>query len=213
MGEYRPETWDEMNDEQDFTPPTSASNDVTVPLTGLGVRVEQGSLTTWRSASFAGAWFDDALREAIHLERDSRRREIVFSTACAESYMLEWVRDEVLQDDFRALDKYFPPDCRRSICEKWKQIPKDLKSDGRIRDVPDPGGKTWGAFVRLVRFRNGLVHAQASRPETEGQIQSARPVPSMAELDGLEHGWAVNVVRDLISELNCAAGTTPPDWI
>jgi hypothetical protein len=46
---------------------------------------------------FAPDWLRDARSEAMLLEDiDSRRREIVFAVCFIESYLFEWVRDDVL---------------------------------------------------------------------------------------------------------------------
>jgi hypothetical protein len=138
----------------------------------------------------------------------------VFAAACAESYLFEWVRDEVLKHDYRALETYFPPGTFRPITDKWKEVPKQLKAEGRIRDVPPLGGGTaWPDFGLLVEFRNGLLHARSSRPETAGLPEASLPRPSMQQLDDLASGWAVGVVRQLILELCSAAGTPPPEWL
>ena len=175
-----------------------------------------GTPTLWLTASFAPLWFQDALSEASR-EQDShaRRREILFAVATAESYLLEWVRDDVLHD-FTALDRYFPADERKrshSIRDKWKAIPKQLLADGLITATPNLGGSTLNDFDKLMKFRNGLVHARSSRPATTGLPKASLPVPSLDDLQKLQPGWASNVVRRLIRELCVAAGTTPPHWL
>ena len=183
-------------------------------ITGQEVRYAQGDLIAWRSATFAPVWFSDALSEANSADRDARRREIVFAVASAECYLFEWVRDDVLKGDHRPLENYFPVKTARSIKDKWKAIPNELKAHGRIKESPNlGGGSAWLEFTDLVAFRNGLVHAQASRPETGGLPSDSLPVPSMHKLDELAPGWAAGVVRRLISELNTAAGTALPSWL
>lgn len=172
-----------------------------------------GDLTIWRTFSFAPEWFRDAQQQAALQEHSARRREIVFAVCAAESYLLEWVRDSVLDRDFKALDKYFPPSDRRPIIDKWKDVPKRLQRDGLIPRAPDLGGSTWSDFRRLVEFRNGLIHARSSRPETEDLSNESLPVPSKSELDNLEPGWAIRTVCELIAELNLAASTRSPDWL
>jgi hypothetical protein len=170
--------------------------------------------TVWRSYHFAPEWYRDALNEAHHgTDHDARRREIVFAVCVAESYLLEWVRDSVLNRDFLALDKYFPPGEKRPITMKWKKIIKQLKDDSLIPDIPNFGGTTWSNFNELVEFRNGLVHARASRPETDGLPEEKLPVPSKTILDELKVGWPTGVVYSLISELHDVVGTDPPDWL
>lgn len=64
--------------------------------------------TVWNIATFAPEWYADALREALLSGRDARRREIVFAVCCAESYLIEWVRDHVLNKQYNELEKFFP---------------------------------------------------------------------------------------------------------
>ena len=71
--------------------------------------------TVWITETFAPDWFADAIHES-HLEGPgARRREIIFGVCCAESYLLEWVRDEVLNREFGKLKSYFPPDDRKGV--------------------------------------------------------------------------------------------------
>jgi hypothetical protein len=88
--------------------------DKTAKITGVEARMELGTVTAWKSYSFAPEWFADASREAgvegsPGLERrGARRREVLFAVCAAESYVFEWVRDTVLNRDFEKLKKYFP---------------------------------------------------------------------------------------------------------
>ena len=69
-----------------------------------------GMPTIWQTYSFAPEWFADALHEAGQTgNHHARRREIIFAVCFAESYLVEWVRDEVLNRDFNLLNQYFPP--------------------------------------------------------------------------------------------------------
>lgn len=183
-------------------------------LNGNVVKAETGSLTPWISYNFASDWYSDAKNEANNSGHHARRREILFSVACAESFLLEWVRDQILKHDHPSLDLYFPPGKYRPIECKWKEVPRQLKEHGRIPSVPNlGGGSAWSDFQDLIAFRNGLLHGRASRPETPGLSPPSRPVPSMEKLRSLSPGWACGVVRRLIEELNAAAGLSPPDWI
>ena len=180
----------------------------------VGTSVSLGSLTVWRSYSFAPEWYADAVNEARKgKDHHARRREIVFAVSSAESYLFEWVRDDILQRNFNELNDYFPPDEKRPITEKLKEIPKQLKKNGHILSVPDFGGQSWQNVRDLVSYRNGLLHARASRPETNGLPEKSMPVPSKGLLEGLDAGWATNVVRTLIIELHEAVGSAPPDWL
>jgi hypothetical protein len=173
-----------------------------------------GTLTVWLSYNFAPEWFQDALHEAkTGGDHHTRRREIVFAVCFAESYLVEWVRDEVLNRDFQRLNRYFPPGQIRSVTEKWKEVPKQLKTDGLIPAVPDLGQTYWRDWVNLVEIRNGLVHARSSRPETSLQPEKEKPFPSKGDLDQLPAGWATKVAITLVKRLHDAIGTTTPAWL
>ena len=198
----------------DEEPDAKMESHVIVTATGVVAIGTVGAPTVWLSANFALSWYADAKSEAIGIgDAQRRRREITFSVAAAESYLLEWARDEVLKRDFVLLDNYFPPGERRPVTEKWKDITKALASDRLIPSAPSFAGKTWENFRRLVEFRNGLVHARASRPQTVGLLESQMPVPSMEELQALEPGWAVGVITALIRELHVVTGIKEPDWL
>ena len=89
-----------MADNEDREPPPVTD----VELDALSLSANLFESTAWRADSFARAWFEDALREAnTGAGPNARRREIVFAVACAESYLLEWVRVNVLDRDFEKL--------------------------------------------------------------------------------------------------------------
>jgi len=165
-----------------------------------------GAPTVWQTANLARLWFADARREAAIPDRDARRREVLFSVIAAETYLYEWVRDVVLDRDFQRIDQFFPPGNPSPILEKWKRVPEKLRSDGLVSGVPDLSGRTWARFDKLVKFRNGLLHGAASRPQTSGLPPENMPLPTMEELYALPAGWCVQVVSDLIAELSTATG-------
>ena len=172
------------------------------------------TVTAWLTYSFAPDWFADALREAqTGQDHHTRRREIVFAVCCAESYLLEWVRDEVLNSHFPRLNEYFVPGKWQSVVDKWKDIPKQLCDDGLIPAIPKLGESYWEDWRKLVAYRNGLVHARASRPESDSQSKERNPLPSKGDLDRLPSGWAVQVVVTLVRRLHDAVGTSPPTWL
>jgi hypothetical protein len=178
-----------------------------------------GTLKAWKSYSFAPEWFADASREAKDERRGvegrgARRQEILFAVCAAESYVFEWVRDTVLKNDFKKLKKYFPADGRRGVLEKLKEIPKELKEDGLVPGALDCGGQEWSDFREVVDYRDGLVHAAASRPETDGQPKNEKPVPAASVLDALPPGWALEIVRVILRKLHSDTKTTPiPTWL
>ena len=145
--------------------------------------------------------------------RQSRRREILFAVCAAESYIFEWVRDTVLHHDFSILNQYFPADAKRGVTNKLRDIPQKRYRDGRVHAPLDCGGREFAEFKKLVAFRDGLVHASASRPETSNQTQVEKPVPSRSELDALAAGWAAEVVRAILDKLHKDTHTSPPVWL
>lgn len=171
--------------------------------------------TVWLSYRFAPEWFNDALQEARSgADHHSRRREIIFAVCAAKSYILEWVRDEVLNRNFQMLNNYFPPGRWMTVTEKWKEIPKQLFADRLIPGLPvleSPG--YWGEWLKLIEFRNGLIHARASRPETAALNENEKPKPSKTALDNMAPGWPTGVVVELIRRLHAAAGSPVPEWI
>lgn len=186
-----------------------------------GVATALGTLTAWKSYSYAPEWFAAASREAgiggsPGLEhRGARMREVLFAACAAESYIFEWVRDTVLNHDYEKLKKYFPAGTKRGVVDKLKEIPKQLHKDGTISGTLDCGGQEWRNFQELVDdYRDGLVHASASRPETDGQPENERPVPAAEALDALPPGWALGVVRVILRKLHTDTKTTPiPAWL
>lgn len=171
-------------------------------------------VTPWKSYSFAPEWYQDALHEAkVGHDHASRRREILFAVCCVESYLFEWVRDDVLHRDFTKLSTYFPQRDRIGIRERWKKVIRDVYNDGLICGVPDFNTSSWSDFTSLVDYRDGLVHGKSSRPDTHALPQSERPLPSKPHLDNLSAGCAVKVIDNLIRALHRASRTNPPSWV
>jgi hypothetical protein len=163
--------------------------------------------------TYAPEWYADATAEARADGHRARRREILFAVCAAESAIFEWVRDSVLNRDFQALGEVFPFDERRSVLEKYRDIPKQLAQQGRIPAALHCGGVEFAKFSRLVEYRNGLVHASASRPDRHDLPEGQRPVPTKTELDEVPVGWACDVVRSLLRKLYSDTGTEAPAWI
>jgi hypothetical protein len=184
---------------------------------------DDSAVLIWSASSFAHEWFNDALKEAREgRDRSSRRREIVFAVCFTESYLFEWARDEIPGLRIDKLSQYFPQGDRRGIRARWKDVLKNLYKDKRIKEVPsfDPRiNPHWNLFVDLVDYRDGLVHASASRPEIDIDSQSTTPapppspIPSPTDLDQLPAGWAVRVVVTVVRQLHQAVGTNPPAWL
>jgi hypothetical protein len=176
--------------------------------------VEGSSAPLWLTASFAREWYEDSLAEARAGDTFQHcRREILFAVCAVESYLLEWVRDDVLSRDFTALNTYFAPNARRGITEKWKDVLKDLHSNGLISKYPDTSTRVWQDFVTLVGYRDGFVHARVSRPETAGLPKNEQPLPSKSDRNTIAPGWATRIVNRLIAHLHAEIGTQPPVWL
>jgi len=173
-----------------------------------------GTPTVWLTYSFAPEWFSEALNEARSRGAPaSTRREIVFAVCAAEAYLLEWVRDDVLDRDFNGLRRYFPWNQRRGILERWKDVTKRLHADGRIKALPAWGGREWQDFVELVSYRDGLVHANASRPATARLAIGELPFPTIAQLLSKPPGWATTTLVTLVDLVHRAVGTHAPTWL
>ena len=198
-----------------MTDQTKKGEPQVIGLTGIPSAEAVGEPTVWLSYGFAPEWFNDALHETRSgADHHSRRREVIFAVCAAESYILEWVRDEVLNRDFQKLNNYFPPGRWMTVTDKWKEIPKQLLHDGLIPRVPvleSPG--YWGEWLELIEYRNGLIHARASRPETASLSDKEKPKPSKTSLDDMAAGWPTRVVVELIRRLHAAIGSTMPEWV
>ena len=178
------------------------------------LHITGGRVELWKYGTYAPAWFADAQREASLGDEQTKRREIIFAVCAIESYLFEWVRDEVLKKDFPLLDVYFPVTTRRiGIGERWKEVIKSLRRDNRIIGEPTFTESYWKEFRELVDFRNGLVHGGASRPDTEGLTKEQQPQPTSEQLQAVKPGWAVGVVATAIGKLHEAVHTPPPTWI
>jgi hypothetical protein len=176
--------------------------------------IEGSPATLWLSASFARAWYEDALAEARTGNTFQHRRwEIVFAVCAVESYLLEWVRNDVLSRNFTALNRYFPPGKPRGIKDRWKEVLKDLRRDDLISRCPNLSTRVWSDFVDLVNYRDGLVHAGVSRPEADNPPAGQPPHPSKTARDTLDAGWATRVTFRLISHLHSEIDTEPPEWL
>jgi hypothetical protein len=181
--------------------------------TGLDSLETGQDATLWQTYSFAPHWYNDAKAEAQLPDHNARRREIVFAVTCAESYLVEWVRDCVLSQEISAMKLYFPGGEQRGVRQKYKDVIKALCRDGRIPSRLHLGGQQWQQFRDLVTYRDGLVHASSSRPETSGLPDKERPVPSKSDLDKYPAGQAVQIVRALLKKLHADTGTPEPEWL
>jgi hypothetical protein len=173
----------DKNETTDTVPATKGRTQ-TISPEGIASTVVFGIPTVWLTYRFAPEWFNDAIHEArTGRDHHSRRREIIFSVCCAESYILEWVIIEVLKQDMKRLDTYFPPRKKRGVTRKWEEIPRELLNDGLIAATPQLSGQDWANFLKLINYRDGLIHARASRPENRSLPAGALPRPSKGHLD------------------------------
>ena len=178
------------------------------PWTG-SLKLETFAPTPWTSAHFAPLWFSDAQREATTgNDENAVRREIIFSACFLESYIFEWVRNI----DIGIVNNYFPAKSkhRMTLKEKWKEVPKELFHDRKIYSEPE---LDLGDLGRLIEYRNGLIHARASRPSTATQPPEEKPVPGLGELKKQKPGWALSIAADLVMKLHQDLGTDPPDYV
>lgn len=170
---------------------------------------------------FAPGWYKDARHEAqaplgdIH----ARRREVVFAVSCAESYIYEWTRDllQTTPGHYSRIDAYFPPKpvkgWNRSVTDQWKEVPKELHAVNILANKLDLSGAHGDDWLRLVDYRNGLIHALASRPQEYGPGPPIRPLVTADDLHAMAPGWATSVVEERVLRLHQAEGTAPPPWL
>jgi hypothetical protein len=171
--------------------------------------------TVWVSDNFAQDWFADALTEARGSGIHAIRREIIFACCFAESFIFEWSQ-RLLQ--IEEIERFFPtkrgtppnPRYRRELVEKWTRLPKELCDAGKTTRVPK---LDLTDLRKLVRYRNGLIHAAASRPKTEVQPLETVPVPTKEDLARITPGWAVGLVEKLVRDLHSELNVAPPPYL
>jgi hypothetical protein len=204
-----------------------------IPMVGRGEIVAQykigGNEVIGISSTnlFAQAWFADAMAEVTDRTRGhlgARRREIVFSTICAESYLVEWAMDQLRESprlgrqDYathqKLLRRYFRK--WQSLCAQWEEIPRALHCEGHIADFAIVGPMPLLAdFERLVDMRNDITHGNISHPEVYsplGEVQHPLRTTS-ADLVALRPGWAIETIAERIRMLHRQVGTIPPPWL
>jgi hypothetical protein len=194
--------------------------DQMIAVEGVGPSATVGQVLVWQNYRWAQHWFGDAAAEAQRQAtsddiRHARRREILFAVCFAESYLFEWVLADVLKHDFKALESFFPHDrkLKRGIRDKWKKVTKLLLDMGRIARLPAAGDRQSQDWNTLIEYRDGLVHAVASRPATASRPPDQGPIPEVSDLDRLPAGWALGVAREQVRRLHEAAGTAMPPWL
>jgi hypothetical protein len=179
------------------------------------------NITIWLSDNFSKDWYMDALEEAGRFgENDqnlisSIRREILFSICFLESYIFEWTRGlvqiEEIEDFFPSKQRFKDdPKYRRSLKDKWKNIPKELYEVGKISKIPS---LELSGLGNLLKHRHGLVHAASSRPVTNTQTETAQGFPTKEDLRKLSPGWATRIAHNLVESLHTELGTAIPDYL
>lgn len=190
--------------------------DTVIPLKQLRISATAPPSTVWQSDNYAEDWYRDAMAEVCSGGNyNARRREIIFATCFAESFIFEWARGKLQVEE---INDYFPPERRcqhdtryhRNLLKKWKEVPTDLYRDKRIKLLPKLHLSRLG---KLLQYRHGLIHASASRPATKTQAQKTKPFPAKKDLKKLKAGWAVSIVFDLVSELCHQLGEPKQEYL
>ena len=195
--------------------PQRSADAITFP-TPVTARVEVPAVLVWQNYRHAPDWYADCSAEASKEGGGARRREIVFAVCLAASYLSEWVLTEaLLEDRFTRFFDYFPENDRRGLTEIWKVTTDRLHQEGALPRTPNLGGPHGEEWKRLTRFRDGLVHASASRPSTPSAMGDdlPKPSPSPEDLDALDPGWALGVTVEHIKRLHEAAASRAPSWL
>lgn len=189
------------------------SGNITTKPGAANMNYEGQTPTPWICAYFAKEWFNDAVAEKnAGSGRAHRRREIIFAVAFAESYLVEWVRDGFLKD-YKELENFIPSGDRRGVSEKWKEVTQKLVDENLLKGCPDLGTKFWCDWMKLVDYRNGLIHARLSRPMTGYISEKLKPEPNTNALDEMTPGWPISVAVAMIKEFHKAASMPLPTWM
>ena len=164
--------------------PKKVKNIIVTPGTGA-LRITGHPPTVWLTDNYAEEWYRDAVAEARSGGgHDARRREIIFASCFAESFIFEWARDKLQVEE---INDYFPPErrfdgdsqYRRDLKKKWKEVPKELYKAGKIGTQPN---LHLIRFAEILRYRHGLIHAAASRPAADKQSPKTKPFPRKKDL-------------------------------
>lgn len=172
------------------------------------------TVAVWFEETLAPSWIEDALRVSVNsTPAAAKRREVIFAVAAAESFLVEWARDDVFKRDLKVCAAYFLAREQQPILERWKDIPGEFVEARLIPATQDLStSKAWMSFRTLVATRNALVHGNYSRPRATAVIPGKTPPLSPQELDETQPGWAVKIVGQLARELCEAANTPIPTW-
>ncbi len=172
------------------------------------------------TGTFAPSWYEDAKREAAKGCTASKRREIIFSICFLEAYFPEWVRDDVLEKNYKQMAKYFFN--KNSISYVWQEVAKNLKKDKKISDTQKFDSVTWKNFTDLLGQRNWICHGVASRPIGSVDTRSEKIERLNNEMrknrdnfNNAKNGDSLKAAVNLVTELHKAAGNqfSMPEWI
>jgi hypothetical protein len=172
-------------------------------------------ISPWSHQTFAPEWFKDALYEVQNTRGyNSTRREIVFAVVFAESYLFEWVRDDILKGNPNELLTYLSLFYNQSPIKKWNTIPKKLYNDGLIQGIPKIENiQEWDEFDIVVKYRNGLSHSASSVPQNLSLPPGKFPIPPLGELNKIKPGWAIKTIIGMIKQFHKAASMPMPKWL
>lgn len=167
------------------------------------------------ATNYAGDWYADARGEVSDsANKNNKRREIVFSVFFLESYLYEWVRSQ--RPDF--LTSFFDNNAKtldgkhslRGLKYKWQYIPSAIARELKLAtdfelDLHE--------LESLIKFRDGFVHAKASRIYNDNTEEKNLPVPSQEELENtIQSGWAVTTAKNLVISLHQKIDSDPPGY-
>ena len=207
-----------MTDKRGQEQPNDSGEGIVVRPGPVSIGLRVAGPTLWRAENFAEDWLDDAVNASSIDGIGGRRREIVLSVCFVESYLFEWTRRQVSVEE---LNDFFPvsshtatgkknPNYRRPLKRKWKKVPRELFDAKKIGSRPNLDLSMLGT---LITYRDGLVHAAASRHDTFDRKHKSTVRPTKEDLGDLKPGWAVSIVVDLVRDLHRQLGQDLPTYV
>ena len=171
-----------------------------------------GTPTAWAQLTLGPFWLQQAKNASTEADLASaRRKELLFSVAAAECFLVEWVRDAVY-GNVQQTQTFFASRQLEPIRDRWKSIPKTLHALGVIQNVPSlDQSMAWQNFVSIIETRNALVHGGYSRPYPLDEPPRYR---AMGVLELLQKPalWSVTVVEKITEELCVSTGKWSASW-
>ena len=174
------------------------------------------------TSSFAQDWLDDALMEAKKENSlANKRREFIYAVCFAESYIFEWVRDNIFSDRLYDLIDFFTHRVTKNgiffkgVKAKWKTTIEQLYQDGKIRTenfVDEKQNSVWKDFCDLLDLRNSIIHSNLSIPQRTSEAELIKNLRTKNDLDRRVVGWATGVVINLVKRFHEETRTKPFDW-